>query len=72
MVIELDRNPSGGFTVSEKVGKRSTEIAHAAFEFFHEARQFAASEAGRRGWPLVNRVTDDMPASNHSRTRQGV
>ena len=72
MQIELHRNPSGGFTVTEKIGKTSTEIAHAAFDFLHEARQFAASEASRRGWLLVNKVNDDVPATELSRTRKGI
>ena len=72
MQIELHRNAAGGFTVTEKIGKKSTEIAHAAYEFLHEARQFAASEAARRGWSLVNKVTDDVPATESSRTRKGV
>lgn len=71
MQIELHRT-AHGFTVMEKVGKKSTEIAHAAFDFLHEARQFAASEASRRGWSLVNKVTDDVPATELSRTRKGI
>lgn len=70
MQIELHRNPSGGFTVLESVGRKTTEIAHIAFNFFDEARQFAASEASRRGWSLINKVTDDVPATEYSRKRK--
>ena len=72
MQIELHRNSSGGFTVTETVGNRSTEIAHAAYQYLHEARQFAASEASRRGWSLVNKVADDVPATKMQSSMKGM
>jgi hypothetical protein len=72
MVIELHRNPTGGFTVIAKSGRTVTEIAHTAFDFFQEARQFAASEAARRGCSLINNVSDDVPATHLSRNRKGI
>ena len=73
MFITLSRNPQGsGFIVTAGQGKTAQVICNAAYEFFHEALQFGTSEANRRGWSLVNKVTDDVPATQLSRTRQGI
>lgn len=63
MFITLSRNPQGpGFIVKAGTGKTAQVICNAAYEFFHEARQFATAEANRRGWHLRNQVTDDVPS----------
>ncbi len=75
MFITLARNPQGnGFIVKAGEGKAAHVICNAAFDFFHEALQFATLETSRRGpmWSLVNDVKDDVPAAMHSRTKHGI
>lgn len=73
MFITLSRNPQGpGFIVKAGQGRTAAIICNAAYEFYHEALQFGTSEANRRGWSLVNKVVDDVPATELSRTRKGI
>ena len=73
MFITLSRNPQGsGFIVKAGEGRAAQIICNAAYEFLHEARQFAASEASRRGWSLVNTVADDVPATKTQSSMKGM
>ena len=73
MLITLSRSPDGsGFIVIEGEGRSSRVICNAAYQYLHEARQFAASEASRRGWSLVNKVADDVPATKMQSSMKGM
>lgn len=57
MQIEITRAPSGHIQIMAKEhGSKPYALAHAAFEYFEQAKSFAVSEAKRRGWMLVNKV----------------
>lgn len=69
MLIELDRHSAGGFIVKATEGKKSEVLSHIAYEYLEEARRFALSVANRLNCQLINNVTDDVPATNHTKTR---
>lgn len=71
MVIELARNPSGGFLIKAREGRRS-EILGEGYRFLEEARRFALPIASKLGCSLINSVSDDVPATHLSRTRKGI
>lgn len=64
MIVEMIRlQPSGLIQVRlQENGGKPTPIAHADFSSFSEAKEFATTEAFRRGWSLVNKVHDDVPS----------
>lgn len=64
MIVEMIRlQPSGWIQVRlQENGGKPMPIAHAAFESYPQAKEFAATEAFRRGWSLVNKVDDDLPS----------